>query len=66
VAARPRAKAWRPALDDLVRRGLHKPELLIVCGWAGEAAGAAEPGMILEDLAPRFGAVYRRPFAMEQ
>jgi hypothetical protein len=30
----------------------------------GEAANAAGPGMISEDLAPRFGEVYRRLFAM--
>jgi putative transposase len=36
------AEAWRSVLDDLVRRGLRKPELLIVDGGAGlEAALAA-------------------------
>jgi len=35
-------EAWRSVLDDLVRRGLRKPELLIVDGGAGlEAALAA-------------------------
>ena len=27
--------AWRAVLDDLVRRGLHKPEFLIVDGGSG-------------------------------
>jgi transposase-like protein len=36
------AEAWRSVLDDLLRRGLRKPELLIVDGGAGlEAALAA-------------------------
>jgi len=36
------AEAWRSVLDDLVRRGLRRPELLIVDGGAGlEAALAA-------------------------
>jgi putative transposase len=36
------AEAWRSVLDDLVRRGSRKPELLIVDGGAGlEAALAA-------------------------
>jgi len=36
------AEAWRSILDDLVRRGLRRPELLIVDGGAGlEAALAA-------------------------
>jgi hypothetical protein len=30
-------EAWRAVLDDLVKRGLRKPELLIVDGGAGEA-----------------------------
>src|ERR1700720_448055 len=35
-------EAWRPVLDDLVRRGLRRPELLIVDGGAGlESAIAA-------------------------
>src|SRR5271154_3113055 len=36
------AEAWRTVLDDLVRRGLQRPELLIVDGGAGlESAIAA-------------------------
>jgi transposase-like protein len=36
------AEAWRSVLDDLIRRGLRRPELLIVDGGAGlEAALAA-------------------------
>src|SRR6202007_618151 len=36
------AEAWRAVLDDLVRRGLRRPELLIVDGGAGlESALAA-------------------------
>jgi transposase-like protein len=35
-------EAWRTVLDDLVRRGLQRPELLIVDGGAGlESAIAA-------------------------
>jgi putative transposase len=35
-------EAWRTVLDDLVRRGLRRPELLIVDGGAGlESAIAA-------------------------
>jgi hypothetical protein len=35
-------EAWRAVLDDLVKRGLRKPELLIVDGGAGlEGALAA-------------------------
>jgi hypothetical protein len=29
------SEAWRAVLDDLVRRGLHKPEFLIVDGGSG-------------------------------
>jgi transposase-like protein len=37
-----REEAWRAVLDDLVKRGLRKPELLIIDGGAGlEAALAA-------------------------
>ena len=35
------AEAWRSVLDDLVRRGLRKPELLIVDGGAGLDAALA-------------------------
>jgi putative transposase len=35
------AEAWRSVLDDLVRRGLRKPELLIVDGGAGLEAALA-------------------------
>ena len=35
-------EAWRTVLDDLVRRGLRRPELLIVDGGSGlESAIAA-------------------------
>ena len=35
-------EAWRSVLDDLVKRGLRRPELLIVDGGAGlESAIAA-------------------------
>jgi transposase-like protein len=34
-AAASREKAWRAVLDDLVRRGLRKPEFLVVDGGTG-------------------------------
>ena len=41
------AQAWRAVLDDLIRRGLHKPEFLIVDGGSGlEQALAAVWGEV--------------------
>lgn len=36
-----RAGAWRSVLDDLVRRGLRRPQVLIVDGAAGLVAAIA-------------------------
>jgi hydroxyethylthiazole kinase-like uncharacterized protein yjeF len=50
----------------LLAQGMPPFEAAAAAVWIhGAAATAAGPGMISEDLAPRFGEVYRRLFAME-
>jgi NAD(P)H-hydrate repair Nnr-like enzyme with NAD(P)H-hydrate dehydratase domain len=49
----------------LLAQGMPPFEAAAAAVWIhGEAATAAGPGLISEDLAPRFGEVYRRLFAM--
>jgi hydroxyethylthiazole kinase-like uncharacterized protein yjeF len=51
-------------ITGLVAQGMPTFEAAAAAVWIhGEAAAAAGPGMISEDLAPRFGDVYRRLFA---
>ncbi len=51
-------------ITGLVAQGMPTFEAAAAAVWIhGEAAAAAGPGMISEDLAPRFGEVYRRLFA---
>jgi hydroxyethylthiazole kinase-like uncharacterized protein yjeF len=53
-------------LTALLAQGMPPFEAAAAAVWIhGDAASAAGPGMISEDLAPRFGEVYRRLFAME-
>ena len=48
-------------ITGLVAQGMPAFEAAAAAVWIhGEAAAAAGPGMISEDLAPRFGEVYRR------
>lgn len=51
-------------ITGLVAQGMPTFEAAAAAVWVhGEAAAAAGPGMISEDLASRFGEVYRRLFA---
>jgi NAD(P)H-hydrate repair Nnr-like enzyme with NAD(P)H-hydrate dehydratase domain len=51
-------------ITGLVAQGMPTFEAAAAAVWIhGEAAAAAGPGMISEDLAPRFGEVYRRLLA---
>jgi hydroxyethylthiazole kinase-like uncharacterized protein yjeF len=51
-------------ITGLLAQGMPAFEAAAAAVWIhGEAAAAAGPGMISEDLAPRFGEVYRRLFA---
>ena len=51
-------------ISGLLAQGMPTFEAAAAAAWIhGEAAAAAGPGMISEDLAPRFGEVYRRLFA---
>jgi ADP-dependent NAD(P)H-hydrate dehydratase / NAD(P)H-hydrate epimerase len=51
-------------VTGLVAQGMPTFEAAAAAVWIhGEAATAAGPGLISEDLAPRFGDVYRRLFA---
>jgi hydroxyethylthiazole kinase-like uncharacterized protein yjeF len=51
-------------ITGLLAQGMLAFEAAAAAVWIhGEAAAAAGPGMISEDLAPRFGEVYRRLFA---
>ncbi len=43
--------AWRALLDDLVRRGLRTPELVVVDGAPGLEKALAAPGMVINRLA---------------
>jgi len=48
-------------IAGLLAQGMPPFEAAVAAVWIhGEAATAAGPGMIAEDLAPRFGEVYRR------
>jgi hydroxyethylthiazole kinase-like uncharacterized protein yjeF len=52
-------------ITALLAQGMPAFEAAAAAVWIhGEAAAAAGPGMISEDLAPRFGEVYRRLFAL--
>ncbi len=52
-------------IAGLVAQGMPSFEAAAAAVWIhGEAAAAAGPAMISEDLAPRFGEVYRRLFAL--
>ncbi len=51
-------------ITGLIAQGMPTFEAAAAAVWIhGEAAATAGPGMISEDLAPRFGEVYRRLFA---
>lgn len=51
-------------ITGLLAQGMPAFEAAAAAAWIhGEAAAAAGPGMISEDLAPRFGEVYGRLFA---
>ncbi len=51
-------------ITGLLAQGMPAFEAAAAAAWIhGEAGTAAGPGMISEDLAPRFGEVYRRLFA---
>jgi hydroxyethylthiazole kinase-like uncharacterized protein yjeF len=51
-------------INGLLAQGMPAFEAAAAAVWIhGEAAAAAGPGMISEDLAPRFGEVYRQLFA---
>jgi ADP-dependent NAD(P)H-hydrate dehydratase / NAD(P)H-hydrate epimerase len=53
-------------ITSLLAQGMPAFEAAAAAVWIhGEAAAAAGPGMISEDLAPRFGEVYRQLFAAE-
>jgi ADP-dependent NAD(P)H-hydrate dehydratase / NAD(P)H-hydrate epimerase len=53
-------------LTALLAQGMPPFEAAAAAVWIhGDAATAAGPGMISEDLAPRFSAVYQRLFAMK-
>jgi ADP-dependent NAD(P)H-hydrate dehydratase / NAD(P)H-hydrate epimerase len=52
-------------IASLLAQGMPAFEAAAAAAWIhGEAAAAAGPGMISEDLPPRFGEVYRRLFAL--
>jgi hydroxyethylthiazole kinase-like uncharacterized protein yjeF len=52
-------------VTGLLAQGMPPFDAAAAAVWIhGEAATAAGPGMISEDLAPRFAEVYRRLFAM--
>ena len=52
-------------ITGLLAQGMPAFEAAAAAVWIhGEAAAAAGPGMISEDLAPRFGEVYRRLFTL--
>lgn len=54
-------------VTGLLAQGMGAFEAAAAAVWIhGEAAALAGPGMISEDVAPRFGEVYRRLFAMKE
>src|SRR6202035_4930779 len=48
------SEAWDAVLDDLVRRGLHKPEFLIVDGGSGWSRRWSRSGATCRPNAARF------------